>query len=633
MESDPDDAERRSRVLVDSIPGLVALLSADGHVAFVNRQILEYTGRSLDELAQWGTNDIVHPDDRAGVLDTFTQAIASGRPYQIAQRLRRSDGVYCWFENRGFPLRESDGRIVRWCVLLTDIDERKRAEQALHDSERESRLAIDSIPGLVAAFTPTGEVEFVNRQIREYFGQTPEELKRWATGHTTHPDDLAHVVEVFTRSIESGDPFEMELRARRFDGVYRWFQSRGFPLRDARGNIVRWYNLLIDVDERKRAADALRASELNLRQLTETIPEMLWRASPEGAVDYCNARFLEYTGFSADAVMGDRWQQTIHPDDAARVAPIWMACVATGAEYRVEVRTFHAADRTWRWCAVTALPLCDEHGNILKWHGTIVDMHDWKQAQDDLRTMQAALAHATRVATIGELSASIAHEVNQPLSGILINANTCLRMLAADPPDLDGARDTARRTIRDANRASAVVERLRALFRKPVVATDAVDLNDAIREVIALSASDLHRHQVILRQALADDLPLVTGDRVQLQQVVLNLMMNAAEAMSGVDGRPRELRITTGPQSPDHVCVTVQDTGAGFPREGAEQLFEPFYTTKSSGMGMGLSISRSIITRHQGRLWASLNEGPGATFAFSLPVTPADATLARSAAV
>lgn len=615
------ESDRRSRLLVDSIPGMVALLTAAGEVEFVNRQIVEYTGRHLQELKSWGTDDTIHPEDRVLVVEAFTRSIVSGSPYEIVQRLRRSDGVYLWFQNNGFPLHDASGDILRWCVLLTDIDERKRTEDALRESEREARLIVDSIPGFIAAFAPDGELEFVSRPILEYFGKTMEELKRLGTGGATHPEDLPRIVELFAHSMASGDPFEWELRARRFDGVYRWFQSRGFPLRDTNGHIIRWYNLLIDIDERKRTEEALRASALNLRQLTETIPEMLWSAGPDGAIEYCNSRFLQYTGFSAEEVLEDGWQNTIHPDDAARVAPVWMSCVATGATYRVEVRTFHAADRTYRLCAVTALPLRDEQGRIVKWHGTIVDMQDWKQAQDELRSTQAALAHVTRVMTMGELTASIAHEVNQPLSGIITNANTCLRMLAADPPDVDGARETARRTIRDGNRASEVIERLRALFRKQELTTEAVDLNDAIREVIALSSSELHKNRVILRPELADDLSSVTGDRVQLQQVVLNLVMNASDAMSGVDERHRQLLIRTE-QEKSEVRVTVQDTGVGFEPQGMDRLFEAFYTTKSTGMGMGLSVSRSIIERHHGRFWAALNDGPGATFAFSIPAGP-----------
>ena len=221
-----------------------------------------------------------------------------------------------------------------------------------------------------------------------------------------------------------------------------------------------------DITDSKQAEEKLRESELKLRQMTETIPEMLWSATPEGAIDYCNARVLHYTGFSAEEIMGNGWTQFLHPDDVDHTSRVWMSCVTTGAPYRVEVRTFHAADRTYRWCVTSALPLLDQQGRILKWHGTVVDMHDWKQAQEELRNTQAELAHMTRMTTIGELTASIAHEVNQPLSGIVTNASTCLRMLDADPPDVEGARETARRTIRDGNRASDVITRLRALFEQ-----------------------------------------------------------------------------------------------------------------------------------------------------------------------
>ena len=290
------ESDRKSRLLVDSIPGLVALLTAAGEVEFVNRQVVEYTGRNLQALKSWGTDDTVHPEDLPLVVEAFTQSIVSGSPYEIVQRLRRSDGVYLWFQNNGFPLRDASGDILRWCVLLTDIDERKRAEDALRESERESRLIVDSIPGLVAAFTPAGEVEFVNRQILEYFGKTMEELKRWGTGDATHPEDLPRVVELFTHSIASGDPFEWEVRARRFDGVYRWFQSRGFPLRDTNGHIVRWYNLLIDIDERKRAEEALAASERNLKLLIDTIPALAWSARPDGTAEFFNQHYLDFIG-------------------------------------------------------------------------------------------------------------------------------------------------------------------------------------------------------------------------------------------------------------------------------------------------------------------------------------------------
>ena len=253
-------------------------------------------------------------------------------------------------------------------------------------------------------------------------------------------------------------------------------------------------------------------------------------------------------------------------------------------------------------------------------------------AELDQRVAQrtAELAHVAGVLSLGTLAASIAHELNQPLSGIITNAGTCLRMLAADPPNVDGARETARRTIRDGNRASEVIARLRALYGKKDPTTESVDLNEATQEVLALTLSELQRGRVVLRQELADDLPLVTGDRVQLQQVILNLIRNAADAMSDVEDRPRHLLIRTERDNDDRVRLTVQDAGVGFDPQAADKLFESFYSTKNDGMGIGLSVSRSIIDSHHGRLWATLNDGPGAAFSFSIPRAPQGMSCADS---
>ena len=275
-------------------------------------------------------------------------------------------------------------------------------------------------------------------------------------------------------------------------------------------------------------------------------------------------------------------------------------------------------DRSVKYLHVVAHETRDRHGQ-LEYIGAVKDVTERRLSEEALGRARSELAHVARVTSLGALTASIAHEVNQPLSGIITNASTCLRMLAADPPNVDGARETARRTIRDGNRAADVVTRLRALFSRKAATTEPVDLNEAAREVIALSWSELQRSRVILRPELADDLPLVTGDRVQLQQVILNLLLNATEAMSSVNDRPRQLVIRTERDEDDRVRLTVQDAGVGFDPQGADRLFDAFYTTKNGGMGIGLSVSRSIIESHHGRLWAASNDGPGATFSFSIP--------------
>ncbi|HEX8772574.1 MAG TPA: PAS domain-containing protein [Pyrinomonadaceae bacterium] len=872
------ETERESRLILDNIPGLVGLLPATGYVEVVNRQLLDYFGQTLEELRHWGTNGTVHPEDLPHVADVFARSIETGTPYNIVQRFRRSDGVYRWFENRGFPLRDAEGRVTRWCVLLTDIDERKRAEDALLESELDSRLIVDSIPGLIAVFAPGGELEFVNRQIVEYFGKTLEELKRWGNDDTTHPDDLPRIVELFTHAMASGEPFELESRARRFDGVYHWVQSRGYPLRGADGQIVRWYNLIIDIDERKHAEEALAASERNLKLTIDTIPALAWSAGTDGSADFFNQHYLDYLGFTAEEAGGWGWTAAVHADDLNSLAETWDSIRASEATGEAEAR-LRRHDGEYRWFLFRANPLRDEQGNIVKWYGTNTDIterrlaverlqakqdllelaqksaramaFDWypqqkintwspeqealhgmapgsfdgtyqswkktiyppdwpvvykaiedaratengevaaefrvqwpdgsihwlltkgqmffddegkplrmvgftsdittrKLAEEDLRRSEAflaeaqrlssigsfswrvatdeitwseqlyriyelevgvpvtlelirtrvhpddltlyekmveearqggddfewhyrlmmpdhsikylhavahatrdhdgeleyiaavqdvterrlseealgrlrsELAHVSRVATLGALTASIAHEVNQPLAGIITNASTCQRMLGADPPNLDGARETVRRTIRDGHRAADVITRLRALFSRNGDPSEPVDINEATREVIALLQSEFQRSGIILRAELALDLPPVTGDRIQLQQVVLNLLRNAADAMVNIQERPRQLVIRTELDGGDHVRLSVQDAGIGIDPQAADRLFDAFYTTKDDGMGIGLYVSRSIIERHRGRLWAEANEGVGATFSFSIPCVHGD---------
>jgi len=514
---------------------------------------------------------------------------------------------------------------ARLLSLKKEVAERRRTEESLRERERESRLILDSIPGLVALLTATGDVEVVNRQVLEYFGQTLEDLRQWGTNDTIHPEDLPHVIEVFRRSISSGNPYEIVQRFRRSDGVYRWFANSGFPLRDTNGHIVRWCVLLTDIDERKRAEDALRASERNLKLIIDTIPALAWSARPDGSAEFFSQHYLDFMGLSADQASDWGWTAAVHPDDLNALAATWQRIMASEELGEAEAR-LRRQDGEYRWFLFRANPLRDEKGNIVKWYGINTDIEDRKRAETESKVAEEALnrartelAHVARVTSLSTLTASIAHEVNQPLSGIVTNASTCLRMLDANPPDIEGARETARRTIRDGHRASDVITRLRALFSKKEFTLEPLDLNEATREIIALSLSELQRNRVIVQAELAADLPSITGDRVQLQQVILNLLRNASDAMVGVDDRPRQLLIRTEREGGDRVRVTVRDAGVGIAPQGMDKLFDAFYTTKSGGMGIGLSVSRSIVERHHGRLWVEPNDGPGATFAFSIP--------------
>jgi signal transduction histidine kinase len=366
-----------------------------------------------------------------------------------------------------------------------------------------------------------------------------------------------------------------------------------------------------------RSEEELRRSEAFLAegQRLSMTGSFVWRLETDEITFSAELRRI----FELDnvPVTLERILDRVHPDDVPLVAEKVALARAGVSDHDYDVR-LKMPGGSVKYLRTYAHATHDADGH-LEFAGAMQDITQRRLSQEALAAARSELTRVARITSLGALTASIAHEVNQPLSGIITNASTCLRMLAADPPNVDGAQETARRTIRDGQRASDVITRLRALFAKQDTTAEPVDLSDAAREVIALSVSELQSNRVVLRPELSDDLPLVTGDRIQLQQVILNLMRNASDAMSGIDDRPRQLVIKTERDEDDRVRVTVQDVGVGFDPRAVDRLFEAFYTTKSDGMGIGLSVSRSIIERHRGCLWAVSNDGPGATFAFSLP--------------
>src|SRR5262249_31003778 len=355
----------------------------------------------------------------------------------------------------------------------------------------------------------------------------------------------------------------------------------------------------------------------SLRELTETIPQMLWSADADGAVDYCNQRVRDYTGLSMEQVRGAGWRKAVHHDDIEKMGHAWMVAVSTGEPFQYEFRCLCAADQSYRWCISKALPFRDQEGHIIKWFGSVVDLHDWKEAQQALQIAQAELARASRLTTMGELAASIAHEVNQPLTAITNNSSACLRLLANRNLGAEVLRGALEEVVADSTRASAVIARIRGLIRKAPAEKNELDLNELIQEVLALTQRELCENQVLLERELSEALPTVVGDRVQLQQVLLNLIINGTEAMTAVTNRARILRVQSRIDEPGNVLVAVSDSGTGLGLD-ADRIFAPFFTTKANGMGMGLSISRSLIEVHGGRLWATPNSPHGAVFYFTL---------------
>ena len=608
--------------LLQHLPVSAWTLKPDGTPEFVNRVWLEFSGQTLDFVRShpeaWMA--AVHPEDREAASRALWDGVRSGKGFAFETRsLRAMDGTHRWHLQQAVVLRDAEGKVLKFVGTTTDIDDQKRAEEALRASETNLRQIVDRIPGLVCTMSPIGEIEQLNRPLLEYFGKIPDELKGWKMTDAVHPDDLPEVIKAYTYAVTTGTPYEIEHRCRRADGVYRWFQVRALAVLDLDGHITSWYVLLTDIDDRKCAEDELRRSEARHRVVVETASDAVISIDERGTIILANPATKRIFGVGPEELIGK--PLTLLMPGAMRKLH------ETGFKRYLESGERHL---NWQGTAMTAqrangeeFPAEVSFGEMVVdqqkvFTGFIRDISEKRRSEQALRDSQAELARMMRVVTIGQLTASIAHEVSQPLSGIIMNASTCLRMLKSDPPNIDGARETAQRTIRDGNRASDVIQRLRTLFSKKPIDIEPLDLNEVAREVIALLSGELQRDNVILKQEFEDRLPAVAGDRVQLQQVILNLLRNAREAMSSIEDRPRQIVLRTELED-EHVRLSVQDSGVGFTAEVAEQMFESFYTTKSDGMGVGLSVSRSIIEANRGRLWATANDGPGATFAFSIP--------------
>ena len=371
--------------------------------------------------------------------------------------------------------------------------------------------------------------------------------------------------------------------------------------------------------ELEKVVDELGKSEDRLRVLIETIPALAWTSLADGSNDFVNRRWLEYTGISLEQMQGAGTMAPIHPEDIDEHLVKWRSALASGATFENEARVRRATDGEYRWFLIRGLPLRDEGGNIVKWYGTMTDIEDRKRAEEALRKANADLAHITRVITMGELTASIAHEINQPLAAIVTNADACMVWLSNEPPNLQEARAAVDCIAQDGTRASEVIQHIRAMFTKDTPERTRVQMNEIIREVGALLQAGASRNGVELQTDLAIDLPSAMGDRVQLQQVIVNLALNGIEAMGAVIDRPRRLMIRSERQNSEELLIAVRDSGVGIDAKDFKRIFDAFFTTKAQGMGMGLSICRSIVEAHGGRLWVSANSDYGATFQFTLP--------------
>ena len=433
-----------------------------------------------------------------------------------------------------------------------------------------------------------------------------------------HPEDRSRYEGIVQRAIDEQTDYEVEFRIGVPGELVRHLYSVGHPIRSNSGELVRFLGVTNDITERKLADEALRRSERELRAVINTVPAYVWSLSPEGGVDYVNDRWLEFTGLSRDEASEWGWLNVIHRDDQPAVDAL-RAAVQSGQALEREVR-IRGANGEYRWWLTRNVPLRDELGRVLRWYGAGIDIEDRKRTQEEnerLRKLESDLAHLNRLSMMGVLAASLAHEVKQPITAARNNAGAALNYLAKEPPNLSEVREALGCIVGDAERAGDIIDGIRAHTKKAPLRKDRFDLNKAVTEVVELARSAISKHRVSLRMRLAAEMLAVEGDRVQVQQVILNLILNAIEAMSSVNGA-RELVLSTEQEQTNGI-VTVRDSGPGIVPEQLERVFDAFYTTKSSGVGIGLSICRSIIDAHGGRLWIEVNEPHGAVFKFTVP--------------
>ena len=548
-------------------------------------------------------------------------------------------GVFALYQNEPASPSQREQELIRQFTQIAGVAiERAQSDAALKRTEQQLRrnnafLAEAQRLTLTGGFTwnpATDEHRWSAETYRIFEYDPSTEVSLGLVLKHIHPDDMGLVDQVIARASEGKD-FEIEFRATMASGVMKHIQVLAHRML-GEDECPEYIGAIMDVTERRRSEEALRRSNAFLAgaQRVSSTGSFSWRvATGEVAWSEQVYRMFEYD--PATPVTLEMIGARVHPEDLPLLDDMVESARRGVPDFGYEHRLL-LPDGSIKHLHMMAHGTPDQSGQM-EYIGAVQEVTDRRVSEEALGKVRSALAHMARVTSLGALTASIAHEVNQPLSGIITNANTCLKMLAADPPNVLGAQETARRTVRDGNRAADIIKRLRTLFGKRDPTSEPVDLNEAAREIIALSWSDLQRSRVIVRAELAEGLPPVIGDRVQLQQVILNLLLNAADAMSGIDDRPRQMVIRTERPDSESVSLTVQDVGVGLDAQSAEKLFEAFYTTKSDGMGIGLSISRSIIDNHGGRLWARPNDGPGVSFTFLVPCISDAAAGPRSAMV
>jgi len=618
-------SEDRLRLVINTIPANVWSTLPDGAVDFVNQRWQELTGLPPDGALGWNWEAAVHPDDRPGFVAHWHAAVNNGEAMEHEVRVRGPDGEYRWLFVRNVPLRDEKGNIVKWYGTSVDVEERKQAEQALRRSESYlSEAQRLSHTGSWAYKAGGGPVYWSEENLRIWgfdLQQGAPDLE--AVHQRMHPEDRDREVEHAQSAARAGRDFTQEFRIVLPDGTVRHIQAVGHPVFGASGKVIEVLGTHVDVTERKRAEEALRRKEAYLAEAQRLTHTGSWAYNPGSRKTLFWSEEV-FRIFGLDPQRGipdyDETRRLVHPDDLDRLSAACLRGFREKAEFTADFRLL-LQDGTLKHLHVVWHPVLDTAGELVEYMGTAADVTERKRAEKEretLRQLEADLAHVNRVSMMGEMAASLAHEIRQPIAAVITSADACLRWLARNPPDLERARLAVARVKEDGTRADDIIKRLRSFYKKATPPErERVDINEVIREMIVLLQDEAIRYSVSVRPELTEGIPTVMADRVQLQQVFMNLMLNAIEAMKDTGGG---LTIKSQVNEDGQLLISVSDTGVGLPAENADLIFDAFYTTKPQGSGMGLAITRSIVESHGGRLWAAANGGRGATFNFTLRI-------------
>jgi PAS domain S-box-containing protein len=562
----------------------------------------------------------IHPYDRGRLAHDVSVAEKAGLPFEGEFRAILPDGNERWVVSRGETFTESPGDTRRLGAVI-DITERKRTEEALRESEDRFRTMANSAPVMIwmagtdklCTFFNKGWLDFTGRKLEQELGIG------WAEG--VHEEDFERCLEAYAKAFDARQEFTMEYRLRRHDGEYCWVLDHGAPRTGADGAFLGYIGTATDITEHKRSAEALDKERQFLRQVIDTAPNFIFAKDREGRFTLANRAVADAYGTTVENLIG-KTDADFNPNknEVEAFRRMDQEVIDTQKERFIAEERITDARGSVRWLQTVKRPILERDGLAKQVLGASTDITQRKETEIELREQRVELAHVARITTMGELAASLAHELNQPLTAILSNAQAALRFMSSKPADLEEVREILQDIVKDNSRAGEVIRRMRALVKKEELDFASVDLASLIHDVVVLVHSDAILLNIKLALDLDDNLPPVRGDKVQLQQVVLNLLLNAFDAMKDCPASERDVKLRLEGNGVGLIQAAVSDHGTGLSGDKLDKIFQPFYTTKGEGLGMGLSICRSIIEAHGGRIWAQNNAGRGATFYFTIPV-------------